>query len=640
LRVPKSSLRVAAPAAARDLEGMNILMRRVSSTLGLAIALAVALVPTNSAAQTVSSSGLLALGATGIALRPDAALIAVTLRNRSRLAASAVQIDTIGLGTARLTRDVPIAVGTIAADGDGVVRATLTRGNLRPGITYAVTVGAQARFGRAAARNFVLRGTILIPPAAPGSADARSASAPARKTAGAPYPHQTPNFDERENGPRWVVPTDPSAKPARATQSPTKQQRAPRGDPGGITFTTNVTTGINSSKTAEPSGATGNGVVFMTSNWYAAYSITGGSSFTQLDPTTIFPNDAIGYCCDQIVQYVPSIDRFVWLLQGNGMRLATASPAQIKSSGGKAWTYWNLPPTLFGEPSGAGYDYPDLAVGDKDLYMSWDACWPGNPKGCNQGREIVRASLSDIKTGGTLNMGYTTPSDSGLAWGSHLSQDTGDEIFWAGHNSNASIRVFSWPESSGSYSWRDVGLAAWANTGITSATPDGNDWMKFLSGFPGNAVIGATRAKDGLWLAWSAGTNKNFPQPHVEMITVDPGNDDNLIRQVQIWNGSYAYGYPALATNICSDEVGLSLEYGGGGNYENHVVGFWGDFVAYITTDSSVGTTRFGDYVTIRQHATSKPDSAYFDAFGYGLDSGKITTDTHYVLFGRTKCVK
>ena len=94
---------------------------------------------------------------------------------------------------------------------------------------------------------------------------------------------------------------------------------------------------------------------------------------------------------------------------------------------------------------------------------------------------------------------------------------------------------------------------------------------------------------------WNAATDSNFQQPHVEMVTLDRGNGFNRIQQVQIWNNSFAFGYPALATNACTGEVGLSLEWGGGGNYQNHVVGFWGDFVVYITTASNVGTTRFGD---------------------------------------------
>ena len=129
--------------------------------------------------------------------------------------------------------------------------------------------------------------------------------------------------------------------------------------------------GDSAAACAEPSGASGNGVIFVSSNWRVAFSTDGGTNFKILDPTTIFPNDAVGFCCDQIVQYAPSIDRFIWLLQGTGYRLAVASPADIKNSNGTAWTYWNLNPGLFGKCTGP--DYPDLSIGDNSLYISWDA---------------------------------------------------------------------------------------------------------------------------------------------------------------------------------------------------------------------------------------------------------------------------
>ena len=125
------------------------------------------------------------------------------------------------------------------------------------------------------------------------------------------------------------------------------------------------------------------------------------------------------------------------------------------------------------------------------------------------------------------------------------------------------------------------------------------------------------------------------------MVTLDRNNSFSVIQQVQIWNNSYAFAYPALATNACTGEVGLSLEYGGNGNFENHVVGFWGDFLVYITSASNVGATRYGDYVTIRQQpATIANPGNLFSAFGYGLNSvpppGTGTrTDIRHVLFGR-----
>ena len=89
----------------------------------------------------------------------------------------------------------------------------------------------------------------------------------------------------------------------------------------------------------------------------------------------------------------------------------------------------------------------------------------------------------------------------------------------------------------------------------------------------------------------------------------------------------------------------MSFEYGGNGNYENHVVGFWGDFVAYITTNSDEGTDRFGDYVTIRRApSTAKDPGNLFTAFGWGFNKQTPPRNRQedrrakYVVFGRPSC--
>ena len=451
---------------------------------------------------------------------------------------------------------------------------------------------------------FKLAADLIVPPDAPGSAFVGIVQVGPNQVIGAPFPHQPLDFDERgqPGGPadpdsalcsRYPTPTTTgtqTAPPPASLGTPVTPVRGP----GAIEFIENNSLGLTSgtvtgtaSTTAEPSGgSSGGGVVFATANWVAAYSTDGGNTFTQLDPTTIFPNDAVGYCCDQIVQYVPSIDRFIWFLQGTGYRLASASPADIINSGGTAWTYWNLTPDVFGQPAGTGFDYPDLSVGNNSLYMSWDAGSPC-PAGCTTGFQVARTSLAGIQAGGTITIEFTDPanSPSSITWGDHLTQNTGDEIFWAGHNGNTKLRVFSLAENSNTYFWRDIGISSWANNAPTSLTPDGQDWLaKNFNGpggnsFPRNGIIGATRSANQLWFAWTAGTDSNFQQAHVELVTLDRNNNFSVIQQVQIWNNSYAFAYPALATCACTGEVGLSLQYGGNGNYENHVVGFWGDFV-------------------------------------------------------------
>ena len=61
----------------------------------------------------------------------------------------------------------------------------------------------------------------------------------------------------------------------------------------------------------EPSGASDGDTVFMTGNWDADFS-SDGQHFTQVNPKELNPS----FCCDQIVQYAPSVDRFFWLVQG------------------------------------------------------------------------------------------------------------------------------------------------------------------------------------------------------------------------------------------------------------------------------------------------------------------------------------
>jgi hypothetical protein len=571
-----------------------------------------------------------------------------------------VKITSITLAGARLTVPafLPFDLGTLLPNGSAILDADFAGGPFLPSTSYALTIrGTYAHEHER--RCFKLKASLSVPPAAPGSAPLQTATVGSNTVKGGPFPHQPLDFENDVNSAGWTVPTGPFV-PGIPTPTATSPQAAPIGDPPAIDFVLNNSLALTSggsngtfanSGSVEPSGgASGGGVVFVSANWAAAYSTDGGSTFTQLDPTTIFPADAVGFCCDQIVQYVPSIDRFIWLLQGNGNRIASASPADIIASHGTAWTYWNLTPGVFNHPG--SFDYPDLAVGDNYLYMSWNA---GGCSNCDSGHQVARTSLAGLQAGGSIEIDYTDPKNSGNAWGAHLSQNTGNEIFWAGHNSSSGMRIYSLMEGSNTYFWQDIGVSTWANNSpLSSTSPDGQNWLNFLfnpttqnpgGGFPSNAVLGSTRNINQVWFAWSAGTDNNFQQPHVEMVTVniDSNNPPNLNvqQQVQIWNSSYAFAYPALATNACTGEVGISLEGGGNGNYENHLVGFWGDFLAYITTASNVGDTRFGDYVTIRQQPPTEANPGnLFSAFGYGMNSvpppgNGNQSDVHYVLFGR-----
>jgi hypothetical protein len=544
---------------------------------------------------------------------------------------------------------LPLSLGTIGAGSRVFVYASLKSEGFKGRGGYLLTISGTYVIPGAVIP-FSVNRSLTLEAESPGSDTATTKVATVHSVKGAPFPHQPLDVESDVNTQQWFVPKGPS-HPITSKPEHTLRTEAPKpGVDPAVTFNVNnsldFSSGVFSGEVAEPgaaepSGASdGAGIVFATANWVAGYSTNSGGSFTQLDPTTIFPNDIVGYCCDQIVEYSPNIGMFIWLLQGNGYRLAVATPAMIKSSGGTFWYYWDFPPSFFGE---SGFDYPDLSIGPNDLYLSWDA-----GLGCkcsNWGHQIARIPLKQIKALGSLDVGWTHPTDGQDAWGAKLVQDTHGTIYWAGQDDTSDMRIFSWPDSTNTYSWQEVSVFSWSNSPVVSKTPDGQNWVNYLEGpspaafFPGNAVIGGTVSGSNLWLAWDAGTDGNFPQGHVEMATLDLNNNYNLIQQVQIWDSDFAVAYPQLATNACTGEIGFSLEDGGGGSYQNHAVGFWGDFVLYTTTDSTIGSKRFGDYVTVRQDPTPDLHGAFMDAFGYGDLKGvpgeTQTADVHYAVFGR-----
>ena len=483
--------------------------------------------------------------------------------------------------------------------------------------------------------------------------DSHTASAKPQKTEGAPY-KPAPMKDDTDEMNEVEAPDVPIGKfkgfiiPQKG--STPKEMGAADGAPDPVVFNkyTNTTVSSPVSNTAaDISGADSNNVVMMSGNWYIDYSIDGGNTFSTINPTTIFPENLFGgFCCDQIIQYVPSIERFVWLLQysqvnkigPNAYRLATASPQDIINSKCTSWTYWDLTSTTFG--IGTNWmDYPDLSVGDNFLYMSADVV--------GSGLFITRIPLNEIRTGSTINFQFTNASSGDIgfdgrrtSYGGHISQNTGNEAFWSGHVDNGTMQIFRWHESSTSYSWRNLDVNNWPQNTITSTNPNGNDWLNKLSGFPKHAVIGITRRNNELWMAWTASSGDGghggfkFPHPHVQVIKMDI-NNYHVIEQMQIWNPNHAFAYPCFATNS-RNEVGITLGWGGGNTFNgNTAVGIMGDFVVWYRDGSTWSTNRWGDYVTARRSGTN---DQLFGGFGFvttGNSTANYAFEPFYVLFGR-----
>ena len=239
--------------------------------------------------------------------------------------------------------------------------------------------------------HFVLHRRISLPPPVSGEDEASTGSAESNVVSDAPFPPDIivgpPEAEVNPLGP--PVPTGPlrgsvtPTSPAAEVLEPEVLEPVEDADLGvfrvkpqqvanPLVFVRNTPFRITGGVPRDPSGASSGNVVLASGNTYASLSTDGGRTFTQLDPTTIFPNrDATGnlidggLCCDQVIHYIPSINRFVWLMQfnrarrpmdpaggaatgPNRLRIAVASPQGIIDSGGTAWTFWDLTSGTFG----------------------------------------------------------------------------------------------------------------------------------------------------------------------------------------------------------------------------------------------------------------------------------------------------
>jgi hypothetical protein len=585
---------------------------------------------------------------------PTTLLAALQLENTGSVTAQDVRVESIVLpgGTVLSPADFPLLLGTIVPQSAAVVSASFS-GTFPQEASLPMTI-AGTYTAEGATFCFDLGVDLFVPPAAPGSAGTSITTAVLAHVSGAPFPPR-PSLDVELIGPpRRTLPLGPfvdgPVTPTATTTSPAPMKTLEsRVASAPLEFERNTGLGIAvDERAASPSGASGGGLVFAVAGTHfhrstvmdASFSTDGGLTWTHQDPTTLFPDDATGYLAAGVVQYVPSIDRFIWLIQGYGLndtgvaygggfRLAFASPTELIASGGTAWTYCTLPPEDYGFPT---LTFPDLAVGESYLYLGGHGGKNCDDLSCSRSL-VARTSLAGIAAGvagGSITIEYLRAAGT-----VSLTQSPGPEVMWGQLMSDSKIRISSWPDASHSYSWRDVGIMTFASkpSQMVSITPDGKNWLSDQRPF----LLGSTRSYNEVWFAWDAGSDAVFPQPHVRMAAFDHDHNFQVIRQVQIWNPHLAFAYASLATNICTGEIGLSLASGGGDalgrQFPNHVIGVWGDFEVRTTTSSTRSADGYGNYVTIRpQPGTPTNAGSLFDAFGYGLGA---TTDVRYVVFGR-----
>jgi hypothetical protein len=512
--------------------------------------------------------------------------------------------------------------------------------------------------------------------------------------------------------PRSLFPTPPalSALDLFKAFTPNDQTPPPNGSPNDVVFLRNQQGGGYGGVPPDPSaaGATPTGFVLISANTAVSYSKDFGKTFTTVsltkgsgfnDPSQpsrpdFFPESDGGLCCDQVVHYIPARNLVVWLLQywspsinvnglaqkgQNRLRIAYATPQAAAADFLHAWTWFDITPALLGDNTVTDwFDYPDLAFSNDWLYISVDhGFW--NPNKNSQGNVIgqqvytarrwfIRSSLNDMASfAGTVNLVYYEAVKNGVVK-AHFAQSASDTMYYAAQPDTSTLSVFADPDSSPNIpAPKDIAVTlrcinqATNPCDYTVNAPDNQNWNNAP-----HAVIGATyvapvffcppQGCSGpthfLYFASDGGrdnsVNRAFPYVRIEKIDADTLN---LISELDIWNGNFAFATGALTWRpglSAKDEVAISLAVGGGGNYVDNAVGFLGDFIVYVTTSSNTTQPgRYGDYFDVRDAVgpvTQAGQGVGYSTLGYGVTQAVpgnscavsgCNVNLQYVLFGR-----
>jgi len=425
----------------------------------------------------------------------------------------------------------------------------------------------------------------------------------------------------RDNRGQIIERVDPNAPPPsfdpNAVETPAPRQtgayetRAP-GDFRVWRVTTPTPTvnaaGGSVSTTAEPSVANAQDLIFMTANWFAALSSDGGLSWRYISPYDNFPSDGTNdlpnnsgiFCCDQNVIYIPSRDLWCWQLQyrananSNVQRTVFFSGRENMLNNNYCFYDWS--PASVGYPvNGFWFDFPDISYGNDFLYLATNlfAIGAGSTSTC----ALIRIPLTPVTTCSGFGFNYYVDTTHP---GFRLTHGATTVMYFGAHHTTNTMRIYNWPENSGSINFNDTGHTTY-NTGAFSAvTNDGNNW----AGNGDTRLLGAYRANGELGFMFHVPQTAGRPFPRTLIKRFNEATRA-LTGEQEVFNNSIAFMYPSVHPNS-NNEWGGTIMYGAGGTYPTGAAwiadGFNGRSMqpmelAYLAgSNQSPGSNRYGDY--------------------------------------------
>jgi hypothetical protein len=385
----------------------------------------------------------------------------------------------------------------------------------------------------------------------------------------------------------------------------------------------------------EPSAVSAGKETLETSNWDIADSSNNGGTWSYQDPYTLFGS---GFCCDTEVRYAANQDKFVWsgtYAPGNSTNRVEIALASSKTP--TSWCAYSLLPTAFGGTLGDIMDYPKIALGNNDLYLTWNEY---NSGGSFLWTGLARLDLNAMTTCSSVGYSYLTRTD--VFTFDLAGTGAKDTFYWtanwylSGGTSGSQVDIFTWAENSGSYFTNQVNINPY-NFSIAACS-----WCGRLD--PRSVSVAISRGgefrgfgDDFLEMAIDAGPSSFDAHNYVvyeyfqlHSLTYE-GSD-------QSWNGGVDIGYPSCASNA-EGYVGCAMTFGGANDVPGGLIVLqdntsptqpWANQTEANGIANPSGEA-WGDYVVVNP---LQPASGPFETVLWNVNGAGVVTP-HFVIFGR-----
>lgn len=415
-----------------------------------------------------------------------------------------------------------------------------------------------------------------------------------------------PEEDELNEGVDLLTPVDPTAViEADATiDEPVIVPPGAQGDPEPqdvVTHTLPTTISSQVGHIAEPNVAVNDASWLMTWNWGAARTFDAGASVSYLDPYKEMEGpDGVavdgGFCCDQLAQYVPQYDLWLWVLQsstvnedysgGNRIRIA------IASGNGAFNRHLDFLSSGAGLPGDVWFDQPKIGVSDGHLFLSINAY--GAITKPFVASVVYRVSLADLAAEIDAQPDcFTTLEQSNRSnrpiFAPVPVRQAGGTMYLGAHYSNSELVVWRWPDTSHqptihlaldvTADGQPAGYPVPIRTNEQGRTvldyqcpPEGDyvrrtDWCQRSS----DRISSAWLANGRIGFAWNVGQDRanqwNYPSIFLRMIDeqrlASCALGGCVVAKPNIRHRDVAYQYAAIAPNGRGD-LGLIAIFGGG----------------------------------------------------------------------------